>query len=33
MSVERTIVRRPRSAQRSAVAAAMLVFPTPPFPV
>src|SRR5215218_2338701 len=33
MSVESTIVRRPRSAHRSAVAAAMLVFPTPPLPV
>src|SRR5437588_169785 len=33
MSVEITSVRLPRSAERSAVAAATLVFPTPPFPV
>jgi hypothetical protein len=32
-SVERTIVRRPLSAHRRAVAAATLVFPTPPLPV
>src|SRR6185369_8769269 len=33
MSVERTIVRLPRFADSSAVAAAMLVLPTPPLPV
>lgn len=33
MSVEMTSVRFPRSADKSAVAAATLVFPTPPFPV
>ena len=33
MSVEITSVRCPRSAARSAVAAATLVFPTPPLPV
>src|SRR4051812_11716365 len=33
MSVETTRVRWPRSADSSAVAAAMLVFPTPPLPV
>ena len=33
MSVERTIVFRPRSAHRMAVAAATLVLPTPPLPV
>jgi hypothetical protein len=32
-SVESTIVRRPASAQRSAVAADVVVFPTPPLPV
>ena len=32
-SVEITIVRAPRLAHRSAVAAATLVFPTPPLPV
>jgi len=32
-SVDSTAVRSPASAQRRAVAAAMLVFPTPPFPV
>ena len=32
-SVDSTIVRAPRSAQCSAVAAAVVVLPTPPFPV
>src|SRR3954447_10759827 len=32
-SVESTTVRRPASAQRRAVAAAVVVFPTPPLPV
>ena len=32
-SVESTIVRAPRSAHCSAVAAAVVVLPTPPFPV
>src|SRR5438270_5290752 len=32
-SVERMIVRSPASAQRRAVAAAAVVFPTPPLPV
>ena len=32
-SVDSTIVRRPASAQRTAVAAAVVVLPTPPLPV
>src|SRR3954453_19074110 len=32
-SVDRTTVRKPAAAQRRAVAAATLVFPTPPLPV